>query len=315
MPKVPYSKPFLSYRDQVALLVDKGLAVPDQEDAADKLRRYGYYRLSGYWYTFKAPRTSTSSGPGSMMPGYSFEHAVRLYEFDRTFRLMIMDAVERVEIAMRHEIAYQLGSIDPFAQHRMSLFTPKFWNERKPVWDAREVSNLKRSRELFAAHYKHKHSLPMPIWISVEIWDFGMLSTLFDGLVFKRQRSISQAFAISNPKVLGNWLRSINQLRNVCAHHGRVWNKIYTERLSAPSPEECPRFSHVLVTEDTWNNVSNTVYAPLLALRHLTDCINGGSSDWSERVAGHLGSFPSVPGHDISLMGIPAAWDQSGNWG
>jgi abortive infection bacteriophage resistance protein len=98
-----YQKPWLSYREQLDKLKNRGLAVTNEPKALEYLERIGYYRLSGYWYPFrerselfcpigkdipKGKKTKpTSAVLDSFKPGSSFDAAVRLYVFDKKLRL------------------------------------------------------------------------------------------------------------------------------------------------------------------------------------------------------------------------------------
>ena len=83
MALVPYGKPHLSVNDQIALLEQRGMAIGDRVVAAACLERFGYYRLSGYWYPMRQSRML--AGPQGAMtevlddfrPGSELRTAVR----------------------------------------------------------------------------------------------------------------------------------------------------------------------------------------------------------------------------------------------
>ncbi|MFK0572926.1 hypothetical protein [Endozoicomonas sp.] len=50
---MPYSKPWISYQEQLDRLKQRGLVVTDDDKALSYLERIGYYRLSGYWFPFR----------------------------------------------------------------------------------------------------------------------------------------------------------------------------------------------------------------------------------------------------------------------
>lgn len=96
-----YSKPWLSYKDQLALLESRGLLITDRAAALEYLERIGYYRLSGYWYAFrersgelvlldkgKKPKNPNSStfALDHFKAGATFKNAVDLYVFDKRLR-------------------------------------------------------------------------------------------------------------------------------------------------------------------------------------------------------------------------------------
>lgn len=126
-----YNKPWLSHHEQLDLLKSRGLAVTDDARALDYLRRIGYYRLSGYWFAFRQrsepccawPRRRTGKKGKSVRvehialdefkPGASFQDAVALYVFDKRLRLLVLDALERIEVAFRVDISHTLGELRP----------------------------------------------------------------------------------------------------------------------------------------------------------------------------------------------------------
>ena len=46
-------KPWLGFDEQLAKLQQRGLSVTDKAAALNYIERIGYYRLSGYWYSFR----------------------------------------------------------------------------------------------------------------------------------------------------------------------------------------------------------------------------------------------------------------------
>ena len=138
-----YAKPWKSYEEQLDLLTSRGLGATDRHKALEYLRRIGYYRLSGYWFPFRersGPLTLFNEKGGKparpnkvetialdeFKPGATFENAVRLYVFDKKLRILAMDALERIEIALRVDISHTLGKLDPFAYLRPDLFHESF---------------------------------------------------------------------------------------------------------------------------------------------------------------------------------------------
>ncbi len=118
-----YNKPYHTFEEQLELLKSRGLEVTNDQVALEYLHRLGYYRLSGYWYPSRKllPLSTILSKPNrpqredNFIPGSKFQDAVELYVFDKKLRLLILDAIERVEVAIRVDIAYLLGAKDPFA--------------------------------------------------------------------------------------------------------------------------------------------------------------------------------------------------------
>ncbi|WPP00446.1 Abi family protein [Pseudomonas sp. HR96] len=55
----------------------------------------------------------------------------------------------------------------------------------------------------------------------------GQLSRLFSDLHLHHRKTVAAKFGY-NESVLVTWLKSLTILRNVCAHHGRLWNASIT---------------------------------------------------------------------------------------
>jgi abortive infection bacteriophage resistance protein len=177
-----YNKPALTIDEQLALLESRGMSVQDRSQARRTLGNVSYYRLSGYWYPFRE-----IDGYGqrldSFRRGTTFEKVIDLYEFDRQLRIELLDAIERIEIAMRTGLTYA------FAHHAGAFgHTDAKWFRRgfdHASWIARIEDETDRSREKFVEHYRVKYDgFPrLPLWMATEVMSFGSLSHLFKNVV------------------------------------------------------------------------------------------------------------------------------------
>jgi len=319
----------LSYEQQLRKLVDRGMLVTDRERALDHLERIGYYRLSGYWYAFReraAVGISSEASNGrrraakvdrpvsdTFRSGTRFEDAVRLYVFDKVLRLLTLDAVERIEVALRVDVSHTLGRADPFAYLRPELFHRNFSRKidaergisSHHEWVSRHAQLIKRSKEEFVRHNRLKYGLPLAIWVACEVWDFGTLSTLFGGMRESDQDAISTQYGIANGRIFASWLRCLNYVRNVCAHHSRLWNRNMVDQPKLPGSGTLPWIADI--ERDT--HARARCYLPLLITRELLRTVHPGSS-WPTRLRAHLESFPDLSHLGLSLagMGAPVGW-------
>ena len=132
----PYPKPFLSVADQIALIRSRGMAITDDAKARHYLEQIGYYRLSGYWYPLRQSRIEQIPS-GSLhttilddfRSGAEFCQVVDLYVFDKRMRLLMLDVLERIEIAIRTDLALCLGGNSPWAYREPAHLDGKFTTE------------------------------------------------------------------------------------------------------------------------------------------------------------------------------------------
>jgi abortive infection bacteriophage resistance protein len=326
-----YSKAWLSFDQQLDLLIERGMQVSDRAKALECLERIGYYRLSGYWFPFRErsgecclldrPGEKSKKGRVDQLifdvfkPGSRFQLAVDLYVFDKQLRLLVMDALERIEIALRVDLAYTLGNLDRFAYLKPALFHAVFSEKldkdsgvtRHHVWLGKQAQLVSRSKEDFVRHNKEKYGLPLAIWVACEVWDFGTMSTLFSGMREAEQDAIAIKYGVKNGRIFASWLRSLNYLRNVCAHHSRLWNRNIVEQPKLPSASEM-----AWVADFEGNDHARARCFQLLRMtRHLLGAINPNST-WPERVKAHLlEEFPDLShlGLNLQGMGAPEGWE------
>lgn len=317
-----YEKPWLSFDEQLNKLVERGLVVENRDKAINKLKHIGYYRLSGYWFPLrqrsdlvcllennknkpKKPRVETLP-LDAFKQGASFQNVLDLYVFDKTLRILVLDAIERIEIALRAAISYHLGKKDKFAYLEPKYFHSSFSEISNKTgvslhydWLGNHARLINRSKENFVKHNKDKYGLPLAIWVACEVWDFGCLSKLYAGMQGEDQDAISKQYGIANGRIFASWLRALNYLRNVCAHHSRLWNRNMVDQPKTASLDETPWASQV---ED-----KSRCFYMLLIVRQLLGYINP-TSTWSERVENLLANdFPEVEhlGLGLHSMGAP----------
>lgn len=238
-------KPHKSYAELASLLAQRGMAVGDAQRAQRKLSQVGYYRLSGYWYPCRASAkdekgrqvigpTGTPVRTNQFQSNTIFADVFGLYLPDKRLRLLLLDAIERIEVHLRSVVAHEVGYHHPLAYEQEQFIMPKArdnytgrdglihnqWRE----WSERQHKQLSRSREDCILWHRN-NGKAIPIWVAVEAWDLGLLSKYYEMLLGSYRQKISARFGVANSMVLKDWLQQINTLRNRCAHHARVWNQ------------------------------------------------------------------------------------------
>lgn len=298
-------KPWRSMTDQLAVLKARGLLVDNDTAALNYLARIGYYRLSGYWYPLRVIDTETSLQQqrpvrfDHFMAESHFEDVVKLYVFDKKLRLLALDALERIEMALRVDVAHLLGEKDScahmnpdclhgnFAKKSITKGLNKGRTEHQ-VWLEKYDTMLSRSRrEPFIAHHRAKYNGCLPVWVAIEVWDFGLLSRLFEGMQFADKNRIAAKYGLADGEQLAKWLKSLNFVRNVSAHHSRLWN-INVLELSV-RPSHWPQMNH------------SRPFMYFAIMAHLLAVICPNSS-WTQRLMTLIDDFPTARNGMLTLQ-------------
>lgn len=198
----------------------------DESSAPHFLQNISYYRLKGYWWDQQADRTNHIFNPDTY-----FEDIVDRYNFDRHLRLILFDAVERIEVALRTQMIYHLS-----LEHG-----PCWYQDPDIVTDQfKQAKNLSKlmdefgySQEIFIVDHKNRHPDVYPeSWKIMEIASFGTLSKFYKNLKHNipEKAAIAKGMGLNLHKELSSWLEAIGYVRNIIAHHSRLWSRDMVKR-------------------------------------------------------------------------------------
>ncbi|PTQ64640.1 Abi family protein [Celeribacter persicus] len=296
-----FEKPAVSVPDQVELLKRRGMIVGDEAQAQHYLNFISYYRLRAYWLPFEVP--AANNGDHAFRDGTTFENVLTLYIFDRELRLLVLDAIERVEVALRaqwaHHMAMSHGPHGYLEQGHYSVIR----HHAKDVTDLEKEFN--RSDDAFAIHYRDKYNSPKlpPVWMAAEVMSFGLLSKFYSNLKTRADRkAIADPFALDEA-VVTSFAHHISTVRNICAHHGRLWNKRFTVTMTVPRyPAKLP----VAMRDADLRYLHNT----LVMLDYLLALI-APDNEWKQRLVALIDGCPLA---DPASMGFPADWRARAAW-
>lgn len=295
-----YDKPPLTIQQQIDLLLSRGMVISDRDRATRYLTHINYYRLRAYWLIFE---TTGADGNHTFRTGTRFQDVLSLYVFDRKFRMLVLEAIERIEVSFRTRFAYVLAT--KYGSHSyldLALFATPAIHEQC-IANFREEYN--RSRETFIEHYKTKYGDPElpPIWAACEVMSFGQLSRWFQNIKARKDRQeIAAEFRIDE-KVLGSFMHHLTHIRNLSAHHSRLWNRRLTFTMMLPrKPDEITRLFNPASERYIYNTVA--------MLGFLVNLMSPGTT-WPARMRKLIEEYPLVqPGH----MGFPANWKELPLW-
>lgn len=268
-----FTKPSLDLLGQISLLKQRGMSIPDEPKALHYLKHLSYYRLRAYWLPFEG----APPGPGQHVfkPGTSFDDALDLYVFDRQLRVLLIDAIERVEVSIRASWAYHLsmtygphGYLDPTIYARADHFAKSMTSL---------LDEISRSRDTFITHYQSKYTDPPqpPIWMAAEILSLGQLSKWMSNLKLRPDRKAVAANFGLDERVFLSVVHHLTYVRNICAHHGRLWNKQFIVTMMVPNSPGPLKLS--INSHDT-----RRVYNTLVVMIYLLEMLAPGST-WKKR--------------------------------
>ncbi len=312
-----YSKPALTFEKQIKLLEKRGLIITDRQRVDRLLSNISYYRLSGYMLPFKPNKVIENE---KFATGTTWDDIYNLYVFDRKLRLLIFDAIERIEVGFRTQLIYQLSlKYGSHWQDNPALFNiieKKDRKNNKLLFSIDVFSNIQEhlakqlksnGAEVFIKHYKKTYNSPQnpPCWMSVEILYFNHLSVICESLKNEKDlKDIALYFGFKNSSVFCSWMHTINYVRNICAHHSRLWNR---ELNIVPMKLLKPLKNWV----DNPNTIQRSrVYYFLCMINYLLQTINPTNS-LNSRLKDLLKEYPNI---NIGYMGFPQEWETQDLW-
>tara|TARA_R110002020_G_scaffold18619_2_gene64756 strand:+ start:3439 stop:4785 length:1347 start_codon:yes stop_codon:yes gene_type:complete len=308
--------------------------VGDGTTAEALLSRVGYYRLSGYWYPYRE-RDRDRDAQGNLLvksavrPGTTLRHVCAVYDFDKELRASLFDALEAVEVAVRFQVGHTLGRRSVFAHREPAALDPQFVartstasgeathdgdvsKSRHQEWLERFDDQERRSQEAFATHFRAKYGPHLPVWVATEVMSFGTLGQLYGGAAQDDRERIAANLDLigkdgkGDAALLSNWLNHIRYIRNLCAHHSRMWNRSFDVELA--SAAHIPDLTHL--TSKSQRRLYGTISIVVFLLARIVP-----DSDWRLRIQALIQSRAGELGLDLDAMGFPADWGSAEMWG
>ncbi|KXO81225.1 hypothetical protein AYL20_16215 [Acinetobacter venetianus] len=335
-----FTKQAKSNQEHLQTWQDRGLIIPDLGRADRYLSFIGYYRLSAYTIPFQQVVTTPSTVLHQFKTNTTFDDVLNLYIFDRELRLLIMDAIERIKVAIRAQIynvlchlsndafwytdeqhfnySYAhmrlLASIErQLLEEKSRLKRDEKAIDKRPLSQAdKDVLKDKVRKENFLRHYLSKYDSPKlpPSWMMIEMLTWGELSHLYVGLKSNQaKKQIAQNLGL-HAEVMESWLKSLNDVRNLCAHHSRLWNKEHGRSIKIPTSHSI-RWLHspVRLTNNAIRYEKRS-YMLLVAIQTLLYKISPNST-WAKRLKDLIEQYPSL---SKANMGMPELWHQDPFW-
>ncbi len=298
-----YNKGPLTIDEQITQLEKRGLEIKDKYFAESYFINVGYYRLSGYWWSMQSDKIKHIFKPNS-----NFENVISLYNFDRELRLLLFDIIEKIEIALRTKIVYYLShELNPWWFEDPTYAKNQSNHNRNLESIDRELSYTK---EIFIKQHYIKYSTDSrrpPAWKTLDVQSFGTISKLYGNLSdsINAKDTIAVDFGTVNKSYLPSWLQSIAQIRNICAHHGRIWNKNLPGR---PKLLKSPPFDWIINVP--LHTDHHKLYIHICCMKYLVDRIDN-SNHLAARIKELFAKYPNI---DNNALGFTQGWKNEPLW-
>lgn len=262
----------------------------------------------------------------SFLVGTTLDRAVSLHDFDQELRSRLTVILGVIETSLRFFVGHRLGAIDMFAHRRPEVLgavrahragDPAGPSPAYTEWLEEYDRHESRARDAFVLHFRERYGPHLPIWVATEVMSFGVLSNLYrlmpqlDQEVLAARLQVSTADGRGDRGALANWLNSLRNVRNICAHHGRLWNRTFDVLIDAPGQSRTDPGSPLRRLAEGREN--NKLFDVLLIMRYLylslaperTDVVD--LADVIERHSARLGVRPSQ-------LGFPDGWRADPIW-
>ncbi len=163
-------------------------------------------------------------------PGISLKHLYILYTFDSKMKNLLSLVIEQIEIQFRANISYHLatnyGSLCYLDPNNFADKTDANGNSVLGIILNQFTRMVERNKRLpFVQHHIINYGGQFPVWVAMELFTFGNLTSLYSIMQDKDKDAIAKLYGTKDV-YFNSWIRLLQEVRNICAHHARLYNSI-----------------------------------------------------------------------------------------
>lgn len=282
-------KPARSYEEQARRLLEvHNLDVRNADRARHILSTVNYYRLTTY-----GKHMRREDNPELFVDGVTLDDLYDLYQFDMGLRHQILPVLEFFEVQLRAKISYHLamtyGSTG-YANAANFRLDRQSQGSHKSLMNKFRIEVDREDDLAFVRHHQSKYGGKFPVWAAVELFSFGMIAQLYAILIEEDQWAISKQYRLS-PEELSALIGASVDVRNICAHYGRLYNQVMDDRVIL-LPKYAP--------------YENDYVFPILLMLKVAA---GGHRVYSDMIRGIRSLTQEFPKADLALCGFPDNWE------
>ena len=216
-----------SISEQIEFLKSKNLIFKNEVKATQFILQNSYYRLAGYWRKYQI---NSDKGKTNFIDNTTFEKIVDIYELDASLGNLLQKGLRVFEVCFRSKFAYYTTHSEPIGQFlylQQNSYNSKVTEKEKPEDLLIKINKeLNRPNEKFAKHYQVTNK-QISIWVAIELLTFSTMSRIYSRWINRDiNKKISGDFKLFKSYESSiNIIRCLVDLRNLCAHQARLWNK------------------------------------------------------------------------------------------
>ena len=225
-------KPIINIPKQIELLKSRKLIFEDEYKAEQFILKNNYYRLAGYWRKYQI---NSDKGKNIFVDNTTFEQIISLYELDALLGNILQKGFRIFEVCLRSKFAYYMAHSEPDGQFlylQQNSYNNKISEKEKPE-DLFEKINkeVTRANNKSIKHYQRIENIP--IWVAIEMLSFSTVTRMYSRWTNKEvNKKVSSGFKLfKNYESSIKIIRSLVNLRNVCAHQERIWNRKIADKV------------------------------------------------------------------------------------
>lgn len=296
---VKYTHQAITTKQQVEVLKERGMIIDDLYHAVEILDTISYFRLAGYWRHLEVDHTTHQFKKGS-----NFHDIIDLYTFDKQLRVLLFTAIQTIEVSVRTKIIKHFS-------HEFGAFW--FMDKKYATNEHRFEANLSvirkevsRSHDDFIIEHFRKYSEPElpPVWKTLEVVSMGTLSKLYSNFSdANAKHGVARDFGLNHHKFLRSWLECLSVIRNCCAHHSRLINRVFPIK-----PIIAEYMAQTWISDFSFEK--QTLYPQLCCILYWLNSISPNNTllpNFKRLLAEH----PSVK---TRMLGFPIYWEQEPLW-
>lgn len=226
-------KEFRKISEQIELLKSRGLHIPDEEEASLFLLRNNYYRVSGYSLTLRKHDVFYCNA--------TFRNIMDIYCFDHELRHLLLHFIECIEVSIKSIYSYEFAKVyGPTAYLDATHFIDAV-QHANTLRKTDEQKNKRHAHEAYLKHFIDDLKEDIPLWAYVDLMTISDISLIYKISEDSVKKAVAAHYGLTmnaGHEILGRFMHSMTIIRNLCAHGGRLFNRLFEQKPSLNKKEQ-----------------------------------------------------------------------------